>query len=540
MKDEKQPLLEHNDSTKPIIATKGSSYDQEAARSDTRPSRYVYALASCAVLNTCNVGFDIGVNSPAGILIQQDLRLSDWQLELFMGSINLFSLWGAMGNSWLVVRWGMKASFVLSSCLFLVGTLLVVLANRDHFIIILLGRTLVGLGNGFGCAVTPQYISEVSPKEHRGFLTSWAEISCNVGILIGFSMGFVFAQVRPGLSWRLMFAMGCILPIVMILLCWFVMVESPRWLVQQQQVDRAHVVLQKLLPEATPNALQDIIQDIQFDIERDHVITGTQQQEVQQQQQQRSGLLGWIALIRQARRQPAVRKMLHLGVGIAVAHEISGIDAIQYYLAFILNASGVTSREAQGRFLFGLGFVKLATLFVASALVDKLGRRPLLLVSLSGMVVSLLVVAASFQNSESKSDVLNNTTAASTEATNELAVGGKDNNYYSDLFVVATISGLGFYLIFFSLGLGPLGWLLPPELFSTSIRSNAVSMSTSTNRLTATFMTSTMLSLAHWLSWVGYFISLAVVNLSIAVWVWLYLPETKGVKLEDVGTFFHQ
>ena len=433
-----------------------------------------------------------------------------------------------MQNSWLVQRWGMKASFVLASLLFFVGTVLVV-ASKNHFGVILLGRTLVGLGNGFGMTTTPQYISEISPKDHRGFLTSWSEIACNVGILIGFSMGFVFANYPIGLSWRLMFSMGCILPVVMLFLCCFVLTESPRWLVKQQRLDSARTVLQQLTPYASTEELQEAITDIQRDIEREHLL---------QQQQQSSGFMGWITLLKETKRRPAIRQMMERGIGIAVAHEMSGIDAIQYYLVFILDASGVTSREAQGQYMFCLGFLKLASLFVASALVDKLGRRPLLLLSLSGMIVSLVVVASAFENMDLTVSPSND----SGNLTNDTELINQDrssfhNNQHKSNFEV-TIAGLALYLIFFSLGLGPLGWILPPELFSTTIRSNAVSLSTFANRLTATFMTSTMLSMANALGWVGYFLSLATINLCTAVLVWLFLPETKGVKLEDVGAFF--
>ena len=127
---------------------------------------FVYVNAVCASLNALNVGFDIGVNTPAALLLQQDLDLSDFQLEWFLGCLNFFALWGALGSTYVVQRFGMRMSFVVASVLFLVGLVLMVSTWRSY-LQLLLGRVLVGVGIGFGCTVTPQYLSETSPAASR-------------------------------------------------------------------------------------------------------------------------------------------------------------------------------------------------------------------------------------------------------------------------------------------------------------------------------------------------------------------------------------
>lgn len=102
---------------------------------------------------------------------------------------------------------------------------------------------------GFGLAIDPLYISEISPAAHRGRLVTWSEIALNVGIVLGFFSGILFYNLDDNVEWRVMFAMGCILPIIMIILVQTVMPESPRFLVDKGQIAEAKEILIKLYPE---------------------------------------------------------------------------------------------------------------------------------------------------------------------------------------------------------------------------------------------------------------------------------------------------
>jgi MFS family permease len=276
--------------------------------------------------------------------------------------------------------------------------------------------------------------------------------------------------------------------------------------------------LRKLNPDDSDDFIQSILRDIQDDIQRERETL-----------HQNDTGLGWLL----KEKPRAIQKMLALGLGIAISHQICGIDAIQYYLVFILQACGITSRDAQAQFMIALGGLKLACLFVASALVDKLGRRPLFLISVTGMIVSLLTIAANFFISSS-TDVAADTNTTTAAMINSLIGVAPTTS------MIMTIGGLALYLASFSVGMGPLGWILPPELFSTTIRSKAVSLTTFANRMTATFMTSTMLSIANFLSWGGYFCFLASINVTIWFLAWWFLPETKGRKLEDMSAYFQE
>ena len=173
-------------------------------------TRSTKLFAFCAALNSCNLGYDVGVNTGAGPLLQDSLNLSDLQLEIFMGSLNLFAMVGALSSNWVSDKLGRRWAFRIAAIGFIFGT--VIQSGAGGYASLMLGRSFVGLGVGFGLAVDPVYISEISQAAHRGQLVTWSEIAINVGILLGFISGLVFSSVDEDIAWRLMFAMGVILP----------------------------------------------------------------------------------------------------------------------------------------------------------------------------------------------------------------------------------------------------------------------------------------------------------------------------------------
>ena len=205
---------------------------------------------------------------------------------------------------------------------------------------------------------------------------------------------------------------------------------------------------------------------------------------------------------------PAIKRMLIVGIGTAVAQQAVGIDAIQYYLIDVLNESGIQAPKAQLGVLMLLGVLKLLFVIVGSKLLDRRGRRKLLFVSLLGMVGANILTSFSFF--------------------------GKNKGNNSTFAIV----GLALYLSFFSVGMGPGAWLIPSEIFATSIRAKAMSMATFFNRITATLMSSTFLSTANRIGWGGFFIMLAAISLVVFFFIYFLLPETKGRSLEDMSMYF--
>ena len=228
-------------------------------------TRSTKLFAFCAALNSCNLGYDIGVNTGAGPLLQESLNLTDIQVEIFMGSLNLFAMVGALSSNWISDKMGRRWAFRIAAIGFIFGT--VIQAGSGGYASLMLGRSFVGLGVGFGLAVDPVYISEISQAAHRGQLVTWSEIALNVGILLGFISGMAFSGVNADVAWRLMFALGAIMPCFVIYFATFVMPESPRWLVSKDRDDEAKEVLKLLYPDGYDVSV--IVHEIKDGIEKE-------------------------------------------------------------------------------------------------------------------------------------------------------------------------------------------------------------------------------------------------------------------------------
>jgi sugar porter (SP) family MFS transporter len=363
-----------------------------------------------------------------------------------------------------------------------------------HFDSIVDVSFFLGIGVGFGLAIDPLYISEITPASHRGEIVTWSEIAINVGVVLGFCSGIIFYDVDDSLEWRLMFLMGCILPLIVILVSQYIMPESPRWLVSKNRTEEAKVILRNIYPNNQHQQIETVIRDIQEALQRERLAENT---------------MGWTMLLCPT---PAIRRMLLVGIGMAISQQAVGIDAIQYYLIEIIASAGMESDKAQLGVLIILGVLKLMFVVIASKVVDKRGRKPLLLLSLAGMCGACIMISFSF-------------------------LGNEDENNASTRSAF-TILGLSLYLSFFSIGMGPIAWLVPSEIFATSIRAKAMSVAVFSNRIVATVMASTFLSTANAIGWGAFFLVLAAIAVVVAIFVYFVLPETKGRSLEDMSMFF--
>lgn len=450
----------------------------------------VYVFAGCAALNSVNLGFDIGVNSAVGLELEADLHLDHGHLQMFIGSLDLFAVFGALFASALSDRLGRRLAFAAAAAAFEVGTGILVLSHE--YTTLMTGRLFLGLGIGFGLAADPVYISEISPARHRGRLVTWSEVGINVGILLGFLVGYAFSNLPPGQAWRSMFAAGAVMPFFMCILVKWVMPESPRWLVMKGRLDEAAKVLEAI--NAAGADISAIIGDIQQDIAQE-VSAGVK--------------VRWSDLLCP---KPAVKRMLLAGVGVAICQQLCGIDAVLYFMLFIIQRAGIRKKSDQFMFLILVGVLKLLLIPIAGRILDKAGRRPTILGSCAGMVIALLVMSGYFFVS-----------AATGEGAPQLAL-------------MALIG----YMCSFSLGMGPGAWLIPSEVFPTTLRAKAMSLATLGNRSMATVMACSALSMANALSWGGYFLLLALVIMLVALFVSRYVPETKGKTLEQLTIEFCQ
>jgi len=464
-----------------VVRVDGGANDDVPLTSRTK----LYCL--CAALNSCNLGYDLGASTFAGPLIQQTMQLSDDQLELFLGSLNFWSIGGALISPFVSDRFGRRPTFAVAAVGFLVGIVLQVSAQT--YGTLMFGRFVVGLGVGVGEAIDPMYISEFAPRKRRGELVSWAEAGVALGVVLGLSSSLLFLNSTDlDWNWRWMVGLGGIMPCVMLVLVWRVMPESPRWLLTQNCDDEAASVLRKTHPPGWD--VRRVANEIQSSLELERAA---------------SRAVGWRAVLWDP--SPSVRRMLLVGIGIAIIQQASGIDAVMFYLMFVIRGAGITSELGETLAVIALGVTKLVFVFVGARLIDTMGRRPLLFTSLLGCAASLLLVSA--------------TISTGTEASE-----------------ASVVVGLALYLAFFSSGLGPGNWVVVSEVFATSIRAKAMSVAVLPNRITATIMASTFLSVATAMSWPGFFALLAGICCAGCAFLFVYLPETKGKSLEEMSSYF--
>ncbi|XP_019098420.1 PREDICTED: putative polyol transporter 1, partial [Camelina sativa] len=173
------------------------------------------------------LGYDIGVMSGAAIFIKDDLKLSDVQLEILMGILNIYSLIGS-GAAGRTSDWiGRRYTIVLAGSFFFCGALLMGFATNYPFIMV--GRFIAGIGVGYAMMIAPVYTAEVAPASSRGFLSSFPEIFINIGILLGYVSNYFFSKLPEHLGWRFMLGVGAV-PSVFLAIGVLAMPESPRWL----------------------------------------------------------------------------------------------------------------------------------------------------------------------------------------------------------------------------------------------------------------------------------------------------------------------
>ena len=457
-------------------------------------------------MNSCNLGYDIGITSDVTPLLSQSL--SSAQLSIFVGSINLFSLFGALISPFVSDRYGRRKTFLYSGFIFLSGCLLQ--AVSGSFVTLILGRMVLGIGIGLGLAIDPIYISEVSPKELRGQLVTCSEISINIGILSGFIVGFFLEGLGENVGWRVMVGIGAFLPLVLIVLILAgFMPESPRWLVAKGKLNEAREVLRQLNyksygdsnGEGEEELVDELMEKITINIAEERNYYGGRD-EVGISGGTSSGRVPWSTFWHPP---PFLKRMLIVGALIASTQQLTGIDGIQYYMNIMLEASGIASRRQSFGIVILLGIFKLSAVIFAAPRIDHHGRRFMVLLSLSIMILGLLLIAI---------------------------------NLSEDIGAWVSVSGLLIFFTGFSIGLGPVCWLVPSEIFPNRIRAKSVAFCTIVNRLSATLVSSTVLPLSAIFGWGGYYFLLAAINAAFLVLNYKILPETKEKSLEQMLAFF--
>jgi SP family galactose:H+ symporter-like MFS transporter len=434
-------------------------------------NKKVFVAVAISAMGGLLFGYDLGVMAGAMLFIKEEFSLSaEWQ-EAIVSSLLVGCLVGASFAGVLADALGRRKALRIAAAGFVLGAIGTSLAPSIIWLIGFWG--LAGVFVGVVSLCVPLYISEIAPAHLRGKLVSANQFAIALGIFLAFLVDYLLSGSD---TWRWMIGVGAI-PAILFAVGLIFVPESPRWLASHGFTEQAKQVLRHFLGQE--NVAPDLAE-----------ITHS----LSQQKGHWSELLG-----------PQIRPAMILGIVLAIAQQITGINTVIYYAPTLFKAAGFSSNSAAILASVGVGAVNLIMTVVAIVLIDRLGRRPLLLISLAGMVLSLLVLGIGF------------------ELPAEL-----------DRRHLITILSLTFFVGSFAIGMGPIVWLVLSEIYPLRLRGRAMSLGTAANWAFNLIMASTFLTLIRTMGKAETFWLYGLISAAAWIFVFFKLPETKGRTLEDI------
>ena len=430
---------------------------------------YLWFISMVATIGGLMFGFDVGIISGAIPFIQPYFGWTELQLGWGVSSILVGAMAGAFGTGSFTEKYGRKRLLISVALFFAVSCAGMALAKSQTFFIGF--RVLGGLAVGAVSVLSPMYVAEVAPPKIRGTLITIYQLAITLGILVSYLVNFALHDVED--NWRWMFATG-LLPSIIFFIGLIFIPESPRWLVKAGFQEKARIVLERIGGAAF--ARSEI-----SEIEKSLKDAGSG-----------SALRVLFA--------PRYRKVLILGLLLAVFVQISGINTVVDYAPKILLAAGLEIRNALLQTSL-IGLVNFAFTFFAVWLIDRLGRRTFYIIGSSGMAVTLLMLAGA---------------------------------YHFELNPIFTTICIMLFIAFFASCIGPAFWTLVAEMFPNRIRGQAVAIVSFTqwvfNFLVVLFFPYVLDALGGSVTFL-FLAAMAFIQLLIA---WFFIKETKGKTLEEI------
>lgn len=445
-------------------------------QSATAGVSHMYAWLVCGVAAIAGLlfGFDIAVINGAVVFLRAQFHLTDFDTELAVSFLLIGCIAGAAIAGWLSDRYGRKPVLSFSALLFAASSLGAALPHT--FAQFGAARFVGGVAIGVASMLAPLYIAEVSPARIRGRLVSLNQMAIVTGILLAYLVNWALSFSGAS-SWRWMFA-AAIVPSLGLFVGVFFVPESPRWLMEQTRESDARAVLARV--EGAARAEGQLV-------------------EIREALRQESGTLGDLFA-------PALRRPLFLVIALAVLQQITGINTVLFYGAVIWEREFGGHHSTAIGANATIGVVNFIVTIFALWLIERSGRRPLLMFSSGCMAVCQLLLGLAF--------LLNQPPAP-------LVLGAM-------LLCVAA----------FAIGLGPATWVLMAELFPTRVRGRAMSVANMALWIASFLLTFTFLSLARAVTITGAFCLYSFLCVLTFLLVWRLVPETKGKTLEEIETLW--
>jgi SP family galactose:H+ symporter-like MFS transporter len=442
----------------------------------SRAALYTALIAIVAALGGLLFGFDTGVIAGAMLFIVPDFNLGPAQQGLVVSAVTFGALFGALAGGASCDKIGRRRTNIVAGMSFIAGSLLS--ATAPNVDVLIGSRLVIGLGIGLTSVAAPMYIAELSPARNRGKLVSLFQLAITAGILVSY---LVDRALVPEHAWRWMLGLA-IIPGALLVLGMFAMPESPRWLLKTGLEKAARRALALV---RSPDEIDAEVREIHDDLEHNQPA-------------------GWTELL-----MPGLRPALLAGVGLAVLQQVTGINTIIYYAPQIFQQAGLNSAATALAATIGIGVINLLSTLVAIWLVDRIGRKPLLLAGLVGMTASLAALGVALRF-------------------------GSSIGVNPDLIAPLTVGFIGLYIVCFAFSLGPVVWLMISEIFPNRARARAAAISTAAN-WTANFFVSLSFPVLREMMGPSLWFLYAAMGVAAFVFIGGYVPETKGKSLEDIS-----
>lgn len=499
-----------------------------------------------AALGGFLMGFDASVISGVVGFIEVEFSLNKIELGWSVASLALAATVAMLAAGPLSERFGRKPVLHYAAILFAVSAIASALA--PNFSALIIARIIGGFGVGAALIIAPMYIAEIAPAAVRGRVVSINQLNIVIGISVAFFSNYLILKIGQTEarwvqtlmldthSWRWMLGLE-LLPALLYLASLRFVPESPRWLAMQNKNTEAHEVLVQFnTPEEAEIELASINQSLNIDADK--------------------AASGFKTLL-----EPALRKVMVIGLVVAILQQITGINAVFFYAPMIFEQSGIGTDAAFMQAVL-VGLINLVFTIVAIALIDKIGRKPLLLIGVTGIAACMFMLSWGFSQatytigSETISKLADPSIAASldsltgktydsdlafrsaiidqigrdrfTELESELLTGAI--NIRADIILIGILG----FVACFAVSIGPVMWVLFSELFPNRVRALAISVvglvNSGVSFLVQLMFPWELANLGNAATFMLFGIS-ALIGLGLVIWL---LPETRGRSLEEL------
>lgn len=385
---------------------------------------YVVIIAAIAATGGLLFGFDTGVISGALPFLKESWSLSSGEQELITTAVLVGAVLGALSSGRITDIVGRKKVILVTSLIFAAGSILTGIAPNMWFLVF--SRVILGVAIGISSFAVPLYISEISPTKWRGAMVGSFQLMITIGILASYFSDLAFADESNPFSWRWMFYVG-VFPAIILFVGMIFLPETPRFLMGKGKEEEGIKVLKKVeSPELVDEAIRKIKEEIALD--------------------QKSATFKDIFA-------KTWRIPLFIAIGIMFIQQFVGINTIIYYAPTVFIIAGFSGAKAAITATISVGVVNVLSTVLSMFMIDKLGRRKLYFIGLVGMGVALAALGAFFMLKDSVGESLK----------------------------WVTVGTMLVYIVFFAISLGPLGWLIISEIFPLKVRGVGMSIGALSN-----------------------------------------------------------